>query len=162
VTDTDVLPNGAIVDAKSRKIVKAAPGAAWDSKKASEMAKRRWAAVQARTRKGIETAVAEKRVNKEITNFPEAHQEVIETLMKDVVLNPEEKGSDRSRVYGSLLGMTEGPVSKKTFEDGSEAGLTISFSQEVAKYLLKGLAQHNRQAPQVVEAEFKVEGDESG
>jgi len=154
-----VLSNGAWQDKSNGRIVRAAPGQAWDSKRASEAAKRRAEKVRQKTRKGIVAAVQNKTPEKAIHDFPDAHQEVVETLMTEVVLNNQERGKARIDTYGTLLTM-EGSVGKIKQDGMVHEGMTITFSPEVAKHLVDGLMRWRQgrgaETVEVVEGTFNV------
>jgi hypothetical protein len=150
-----VLPNGAWSSKETGKIVRAAPGQLWDSKKASEMAKLRWEKVREKTREGIQKAVQEKDPDKVINDFPDAHGEVVEVLMTDVVLNDKQKGKTRVDGYKTILEI-EGSVKSASKIDlaGGAQGVTIHFSNEVAKLMMDRLLERKsqpEQAPPIIE-----------
>ncbi len=154
---TRVLPNGAIQSVETGKIVKAAPGQLWDSKKASEMAKLRWEKVREKTRKGIQKAVATKNPDKVIEDFPEAHGEVVEVLMTEVVLNDRQKGKTRVDGYKTILEIEGSVKSANKFDPiGGAQGVTIHFSSEVAKLMMDRLLEKRaqpEQAPPIIEVD---------
>jgi hypothetical protein len=137
-----VLSNGAWQDKATGQIVRAPQSQLWDSKKASEMAKKRWAKVQERTRSGIQSAVQKKHPKKVIQGFPEAHEVVVETLMDEVVLNEEEKGKTRVDSYTALLAIEGSARSQKELEmRENDLGVTIHFSPEVARHMVDRLVE---------------------
>jgi hypothetical protein len=147
-----VLPNGAWSSKKTGKIVKAAPGQLWDSKKASEMAKRRWEKVREKTRDGIQKAVQEKDPDKVINDFPEAHGDVVEVLMTDVVLNEKQRGKARVDAYKTILEIEGSVKSANKFDPtGGTSGVTIHFSRDVAKHMMDRLLEKQDQAPPIIE-----------
>jgi len=151
------LPNGALADKKSGKIVKASQKNLWDSKKASEMAKLRHAKMKEKTAEAITEAVKESGFGA-VEDFPEAHKEVAKVLMKDVVLDRSgmTKGSDRMKTYESLLSM-EGSMGNVRRPDQEGAGLTITFSPEIAKHLIEGaMAWKKQQIGEIVDSDFTV------
>jgi len=157
--NVNVLPNGAWQNKETGKIVRASQQNLWDSKKASEMAKRRHAKMKEATAEGITEAVQE-HGHKAIQEFPEAHKEVTKALMTEVVLNSQARGSDRTKTYESLLSM-EGSMGNVRRPESEQAGLTISFSPEIARHLIEGaMAWKQKQDGDVVDAEFKVVEDE--
>jgi hypothetical protein len=156
--DVVELPNGALADKKSGKIVKASQKNLWDSKKASEMAKLRHSKMKEKTAEAITEAVQEKGLGA-VEDFPDAHKEITKLIMKDVVLDSSgaTKGGDRMKTYESLLSMEGSMGNVRRQEQGEGAGLTITFSPEIAKSLIEGaMAWKLKQAGAVVDSEFKV------
>lgn len=155
-----VLSNGAWQNEETGKIVKAAPDQAWDSAEASRMAKKRWAKVREKTRANIKEAVEEKHPDEVFEDFPDAHGQVVKTLMTDVVLgtngeggkDPEEKGKKRIDSYISLLAI-EGSMKTQQGLDRVNPGMIITFSPDVAKHMMDRLAERReRMGPVVIEA----------
>jgi len=149
-----VLPNGAWSSKETGKIVRAAPGQLWDSKKASEMAKLRWEKVREKTREGIQKAVEEKSPDKAIEDFPDAHGEVVEVLMTEVVLNDKQKGKTRVDGYKTILEIEGSVKSANKFDPNGASGVTIHFSSEVAKLMMDRLLEKRaqpEQAPPIIE-----------
>jgi len=157
VQETRVLPNGAIQDVKTGRIVKGAPGQAWDSKRAREMALKRGEMMRQETRKAILDAMNEGVPAEDIVkSFPKAHRKVVQALMAEIVMNPKEKGKVRMDVYTGLLNM-EGSMGKVGKEGLQQEGMTISFSPEVAKHLVDGIMRWKNKAQaggEVVDATF--------
>lgn len=154
--DVVELPNGALADKKSGKIVKASQKNLWDSKKASEMAKLRHSKMKEKTAQGITEAVQEKGFAA-IEDFPDAHKEVTKILMKEVVLESAARGGDRVKTYESLLSMEGSMGNVRRQEQGEGAGLTITFSPEIAKSLIEGaMAWKLKQEGTVIDSTFKV------
>jgi hypothetical protein len=159
--DVRVLPNGAWQNKSTGKIVKAAPDALFDSKRASEAANKRWAAVQQASRDGIREAVQEERPEQVLKDFPGAHKEVVKTLTREVVLNPKVKGKARVDSYHSLLVIEGSAKPAKEAGVGTGEGVTISFSPKVAailadrvaRYMAKGQADVIDVDPVLVEEE---------
>lgn len=157
------LPNGALADKKTGKIVKASQKNLWDSKKASEMAKLRHAKMKEKTAEAITEAVQERGLGA-IEDFPDAHKQIAKLIMKDVVLDSsgQTKGADRMKTYESLLSMEGSMGNVRRQEQGEGAGLTITFSPDIARRLIEGaMAWKQKQEGDVIESTFKVvENDE--
>lgn len=154
--DVVELPNGALADKKTGKIVKASQKNLWDSKKASEMAKLRHTKMKEKTAEGITEAVKARGLGA-IEDFPDAHKEVTRLLMDEVVLDKTSKGGDRIKTYESLLSMEGSMGNVRRQEQGEGAGLTITFSPEIARHLIEGaMAWKKKQEGEVLSGEFKV------
>jgi hypothetical protein len=157
--ETRTLPNGALQDVKTGKIVKAAPGGLFDSKKGREAALKRAENMRRKTRGGVLKAVQKKNNGKEIRSFVEAHGEVVEILMDDVVLNDKEMGAVRTSTYKTILEIegSLGKVGKGMPELGEGEGARITLSETAAQHLINVLVRsRGGEAPQAVEGEFAI------
>jgi hypothetical protein len=99
--DVRVLKNGAWMDKKTGRIMKAAPNSLWDSKKASEVAKKRHAMTKKKVREGIVAAVqaSERPGSDLVRTAPQAAGVIAQVLISDIVLN--ERANEGARVKAS-------------------------------------------------------------
>jgi hypothetical protein len=158
-TETRTLPNGALQDVKTGKIVKAAPGGLFDSKKGRDAALKRAENMRRKTREGVLKAVQKKNNGKEIRSFVEAHGEVVETLIDEVVLNKDEMGAVRTSTYKTILEIegSLGKMGKGMPELGEGEGARITLSETAAQHLINVLARSKaKEAPQVIDGEFSI------
>lgn len=167
VQETFTDKAGAVHDAKTGKIVKAAPGAAFDSKRGREMALRRAELLRQKTRKGVEQGLQraiEKKTGvmpTESIQFPEAHKEIVATLVDEVVMNKNERGKGRIDAYRTLLEIEGSLGNIKKPDQGDVAGIQISLSPDAAKFMIAGLLRaRERATPDTIEGSFKVTDDE--
>jgi hypothetical protein len=159
----ETLPNGAKVDPVTKRIVKAAPGTAWDSKKAREMALKRHAKKAQAVREAITDAVNSQNPEKAIKNFPEAAGAIVGQLVEEVVLDERKKPMDRVAVAKFALEQADdSPKSRIADLGGGEmgdAGMVISFAPATAEFVMKRLLDIKRgkqeSDPQVVDATFE-------
>ena len=161
--ETVELPNGAKADKVTGKIVKAAPGTAWDSKKAREMALRRHHKKAQAVRDRITEAVQENSPDRAVKSFPEAAAEIVGQLVEEVALDSNKKPMDRMAVAKFALEQADDSPKTRSLDIGGgemgEAGMVISFAPATAEFVLKRLLEirggKHESSPEVVEATFK-------
>jgi len=157
------LPNGAKADKVTGKIVKAAPGTAWDSKTAREMALRRHHKKARAVRDRITEAVQENSPEKAVKNFPEAAAEIVGQLVEEIVLDELKKPMDRVAVAKFALEQADDSPKSRAMDLGGggieDAGMVISFAPATAEFVLNRLLEIKRgkkeSSPDVVDATFR-------
>lgn len=166
--DTFEDKNGAIHDAKTGKIIKAAPGMPFDSKRGREMALRRAEKLRQKTRQGVEEGVQRAMTKRngnvpaESFKFPEAHQEVISSIMDEVVMNPREKGKGRIDAYRTVLEIegSLGNIKKPDMEGTPAIQISLNDRASAALFAAFFASKARREAPDTIEGSFKVDGDD--
>ena len=159
----ETLPNGAKVDPITKKIVKAAPGSQWDSKKAREMALMRHARKAKAVRDAITDAVNSSDPLKEAKNFPDAAAAMVGQLVEEVALNSDRKPMDRVAVAKFALEQADDSPKTRLADlaggDMGDAGMVISLSPATSEFVLNRLLEMKRgksaPVPEIVEATFR-------
>jgi DNA helicase HerA-like ATPase len=112
---------------------------------------------------GLQKAIGRKTgvIPTQSIQFPEAHKEIVATLVDEVVMNTNERGKGRIDAYRTLLEIEGSLGNIKRPDQGEVAGIQINLSQDAAKFMIAGLLRaRERQASDTIEGSFKVTDDE--